>query len=279
MFPEVPEVRLIEDCLDCSLENLSDSSTSGSPGDVRPSQYKQYSPEDRTEAKLSKQDPSETARQTGVPRTTILRDRKQAEERADTRRYLQAEHEEQLLAWILATYKAGFPASDRCVKEKAAAMMERLGVPRRGRMKKWLEEFKQRHSKQFHQIPLHYRHAAAEKALSEESLNEFYARLEWYIKKYKLTAQDIWNMDETGSEMLGSILKVWAPKNAHTATTKALKDKQHMTIVGTIRADGWCIPPLSIVKGTWKTIPRVWRFDGAPEGMRVAHTRKRSSGF
>lgn len=256
---------------------LTDSTHPTAPNSdpaVRATQYRQYSAEDLEAAVKSGLNPSEAASQFGVPRETINRHRQQQQERADNRRYFQAEHEEYLVAWIAAAWKAGFPPTPECVLQKAVAMLHKLGEEPAGSMRHWLHDFSERHSDKLKRISVQYRHKDADKGLSKQSLDDFYDRLYYYITKYKLTDKDIWNMDETGSESLGGEGKVYAPKSAKNAKMKATKDRQHMTICGTIRADGVCIPPLSIVKGKWNTVPRVWRFEGAPEGTRIAFTRE-----
>ena len=252
-----------------------EGSASSNAAKGRPAHYRQnYTPDAMEAAVNSYLNPTAAARDYGVPRQTLTRHREQQQERADNRRYLQAEHEEQLVAWIVAAWKAGFPASDQCVIEKAVAMLDKLGERPTGKMRHWLEGFKQRHSDKLKKIGVQYRHKEAEQALSKESLDDFYGRLWYYIEKYSLTEREIWNMDETSCEMLGGKTKVWAPIHAKKAIMKATKDRQHMTICATVRADGFCIPPLSIVKGNWDTRAIVWRFEGSPEGTRVSFTRE-----
>lgn len=260
--------------MSCSLPQISSERGRRHDPSRRPSHYKDYDPEALQQAVNSPLSPAAAAAEFGVPRSTVQDHRNSGGEQLDHRRYLQEGEEQQLLAWIFSTHAAGFPASDICVKQRALAIMEKAKRERHGDLDKWLANFKERHADALKQIRAKFRHPATEHALSREVLDQFYDRLEWYIVTYKLTAEQIFNMDETGTEMLGGKAKVWVPKDAREASVPGKPDKEHITIATTIRADGQVIPPLVLVKGEWGTIPKVWRLHGAPAGTRLAHTRK-----
>lgn len=174
---------------------------------------------------------------------------------------------------MFLSWRLGFPCTHDDLKAQACKFMRAAGKEPHGDMEHWLTSFLHRHADVTKQLHAQFR-APARYQVTQDALNDFYELVAKLIQHYKLRPEDIYNLDETGTEKLGHRVKVIVPKEAKEAIVCGASLDEHMTWLGTIRADGMVLPPLFIFKGSWKTIPRACRLTGAPEGSRVTYTRK-----
>lgn len=151
------------------------------------------------------------------------------------------------------------------------------GKEPRGKMDHWWEHFRQSHTEVAKLIHVQFR-SPKRFSLSPEAIDGFYNMVRDIVKKYNLTPERIYNLDETGTENLGGRAKALVPKQAKEAIACGFSVTEHVSNLTCIRADGMVMPPLYIFKGSYKTIPRAFRLDGAPEGSRVTYTSTESIG-
>jgi len=92
------------------------------------------------------------------------------------------------------------------------------------------------------------------------------------IHEHSLTADRIWNMDETGFNLSPRLQKVLSQKNTRQVhKTAAGNSNEHISICPTISAAGTYIPPLLIYKGV-KVIEGLLSGPSVPSGTVAAFT-------
>ena len=109
---------------------------------------------------------------------------------------------------------------------------------------------------------------------SSEALREWFALFEKTVAKYHIQPCDIYNMDETGIA-LGACCNQWVLGQSNKKQTylKSPENREWVTIVETIGAQGQLLQPLVIFKGqglqsTWfpKEQHPDWKFAHSPNG-------------
>ena len=97
---------------------------------------------------------------------------------------------------------------------------------------------------------------------------QYFAALEdeMSAKELTLSPARIWNIDETGLTMDHRPRKVMATTGAKHLQSSTSSDREMLTVIGTINADGKCLPPHVIAKG--KTVKALIGFqqEQAPIG-------------
>ena len=90
------------------------------------------------------------------------------------------------------------------------------------------------------------------------------------FKEHSLTADQIWNMDETGFSLSSRLQYVLSKKNTRNVSKVAASSTtDHISAVTTISAAGTFIPPLIIYTGK-RVIENL--LDGAPSGTVMGFT-------
>lgn len=107
------------------------------------------------------------------------------------------------------------------------------------------------------------------RGLSREKVNQFFDLLENQVSEHCLEKkpQNIWNMDESGLQLINKVGKVMAPKGSkavHKITTG--ERGETATIIACCSAEGRFLPPVVIYKG--KNLKMEFQ-DGLPPGSQV----------
>lgn len=267
---------MISKSLPFRLIQAADLPTDDEKTHGRPKHYKQYTPEDAANARDSALNDTQSASAYSVPRTTINHQRNHPHQDDDHRRYLSEREENALAVWIAVMAKYGFPATPNCVKQKAVQIMAKNNKKPHGNMDKWWEGFERRHEKTLHMASVTVRSAKQAAALSPDVLNHYFDLLQHLVDKYGLTAERIFNLDETGVEKLGGRAKVIVPKEMKQPKAIINILSEHITILTCVNAHGDVFPPLFILKGKYNSKTRTYILHGAPEKSWVAFTRKRN---
>ncbi|CBQ71472.1 conserved hypothetical protein [Sporisorium reilianum SRZ2] len=111
----------------------------------------------------------------------------------------------------------------------------------------------------------------------EDDIRQSFGRLQEVITEYKISSNDIFNMDETGFVFgLGGSQCVIVPGGNPASRFKAQPgNRQNATVIEVISSGGQVLPPLIITKGKLHTvseqgrmedIPSTWHFSKGPSG-------------
>jgi len=104
-------------------------------------------------------------------------------------------------------------------------------------------------------------------------IQHYFKALQQIIHEHSLTADRIWNMDETGFNISARLHKVLAQKGTRQVHKVAAgNSNEHISVCPTISAAGTYIPPLFIYKGV-KVIEDLLSGSSVPPGTVAAFTK------
>lgn len=205
-----------------------------------------------------------------VPRTTLRRRLQGCPARLGSRskfRLLLESEEAALIIWIHSMEKRGFPPFLIDVQRMAQTLLSQRPT-NKTIGKNWVYKFIQQHPELDTRLARSY---DAQRAKNEDpkTLAEWFQRFQSTRLQYGIADEDIYNFDETGFAM--GILRLAASKvvvssdTVGRATVIQPGDRKWVTVIETINASGWCLPPFVILDGkvhqsTWYTtgIPHDW---------------------
>jgi hypothetical protein len=190
-----------------------------------------------------------------VPRRTITRMAKRDKDGVQVKKpgpapILTTELEKDLQDWIVAMQRDGFPVSRDAILIKGNEMFHALYGNRRstGNLKRgWLNRFLQRHPLLTTRSSQVIKRVRAE--ATECGLRIFFWELSKHSIERKLTADRIYNMDETGFAQNSKSKKVIAIHGSKNVWSKSVEASFHLTIVACVGADGFVVPPLFVLPG------------------------------
>jgi hypothetical protein len=188
---------------------------------------------------------------------------------------LTKEEEEQLVGYCLNMQRLGFGLTKSSINYTVLEMIHHTSrkypFTDSGPGQAWWKRFLHDHPNISFRKPQALTAARAQKG-NPTIINDHFTKLEDIIHKYKLTAVQIWNMDETGFNITGRLQKVLAKKNARQVHKLAPgNSNEHISVCPTISAAGIFIPPLFIYKGK-RVINNL--LEGAPPGTVMGFTEK-----
>ena len=176
--------------------------------------------------------------------------------------------DEELLSWILIMNDLHLPVSVLALQKKA----ELLILPHNPSFeasKGWIHQLRERHD-----LPLRKRTSLCQRLPSqlENKISSFYFECAKFLKIGKYPFLLIGNMDET------PVFFDIAPKRSFVSTgNKSVtirtsgSEKRHVTVVHTVAADGFILPPMIIFRG--KTNLSI-KYIVAPEGFAIVTHEK-----
>ena len=165
-------------------------------------------------------------------------------------RKLTETEENALIQWIVDLSERGHPVRILHIEHMANQLLsERVG-PGSTVGKSWAQRFVTRND----QIrTIRYRKYDYERALCEdpEKIREWFDLVRNTINKYGITSADMWNFDETGFQMgvLGSATVVTKADSDRRQSYIQAGNREWVTTIEAINAEGQAIPPMIIFKG------------------------------
>jgi hypothetical protein len=168
---------------------------------------------------------------------------------------LSEEQEKLLQSWILEAESNGHPVTNPYVRELAGLISNRSGGPATVGQN-WVSRFIKRHpaikSKVGRKID-----ALRIQNTTPAALTEWFALFKRTQQTHNVKPQHIWNMDETGIA-LGVCKNQWVIGKTSTskAYVKSPEDREWVSIIEAISADGVSIRPVVIFKG--KSLQTSW---------------------
>src|SRR6185369_5692421 len=165
---------------------------------------------------------------------------------------LTVNEENELVGYCLNMQKIGFGLTKAAVNTMVMQILNsqhRKHPFKNSPGKKWWQRFMRDHPVLSFRVPQELFQARAAKDNPIVIQNHFES-LQQMIHEHSLTADRIWNMDETGFNLSPRLQKVLSQKNTRQVhKTAAGNSNEHISICPTISAAGTYIPPLLIYKG------------------------------
>jgi hypothetical protein len=212
-----------------------------------------------------------------VPRTTMRRRKKgikPQEEAQLNNRLLSPIEEEELLRWILAMERRGFPPYVIDVKRLAERLIQRRGDTRRPTSigKQWVYRLLTRHPAVKTRLT-RKKDSQRSRQESPNVIRPWFQRVEDICQQYGIIDGDKYNFDETGFAMglisgSGARKVAGSSENVGRATITQPGSRTWVTSIECENAIGWMIPPFIIVAG--KVHLRYWYEQLLPTDFEVA---------
>lgn len=161
-------------------------------------------------------------------------------------------------AIVLASHQ-GIPYTHDHIREEANAILRgRLGRQYEKVGKRWVDNFLRRHDKRLHTYWSAPLPSVRAKAGNQENIAGYFALVKERIVDPNVSPKCVWSMDETQANPDGSpTQRVVGESGLHRQHQQGLSNKQTITVLVTIGADGSSISPTTVFKG--KKIPVNWK--------------------
>jgi hypothetical protein len=192
-----------------------------------------------------------------VSHTTLIRRRARDKSRRDimaNSRNLTDLEEDVLLKRILSLDSRGFQPRLSDIQEMADRLRIDRDAPRVG--PRWAQRFVQRQPRLITRFRrrIDYQRAKCE---DPKVVQAWFALVQNTIAKYGIQELDIYNFDETGfiMGMLSSAKVVTSSKRRGRPRTKQPGNREWVTVIQSVCADGWVVPSYIVVKGKYHLLP------------------------
>lgn len=175
-----------------------------------------------------------------------------------TKQRLTTAEESILVNLILLAALQGFPKTHRTVAREANAILaNRLGVFRPVG-KNWVDNFLCRHNNALHTFWSRPLSTIRAKAVNPDNLKDFFDMIYKQIVAANVPPELFFAMDETGCPPERNLTqRVIGPKGSHRQHKQGTANKETITVLATICADGSALEPTIIFKG--KNLMAKWR--------------------
>ncbi|GMG16754.1 unnamed protein product [Phytophthora fragariaefolia] len=201
------------------------------------------------------------ARSSSVPLRTLFKKSKElqttgeiTELRRGPKPALSHEQEADVVAWVAGMQRAGFPVGPARVLERVNKIYERLhgattrtGTRFQPLSKGWYRRFLGRHPVLVMRTA--QKIARVRNMVEMDAVRSLFHAIAKRVVELKLSADRVFNMDETSFMPKGTSCKVLALKGSTNVWSKETRPNFHMTVVAAVSAAGAAIPPLIIVPG------------------------------
>ena len=164
---------------------------------------------------------------------------------------LTKEEEEALIHHLEEMVDLGHPLNPSQLKTKVGEMTQsrltpfKQGIPGNS----WLKWFRMRNSHLVLRQPQSLDSKRA-RALCPSNVQRFYTNLESLYTQYHYEAQSIWNIDESGIQAnRNGYTKVFATRGTRNVQVVVPNEREHITILSAISADGGTVPNMYVFKG------------------------------
>jgi hypothetical protein len=187
-----------------------------------------------------------------IPRTTTRRRisgiRPQRGSRA-VNRLLTSTEEETLVQWILSMDRRGMPPRAQAVRQMAGLLLSQRGRAASVGIN-WATRFINRDERLKSKYNRKYDYQRA-KCEDPSLIRPWFQRVQSTIAEYGILTEDIYNFDETGFQMgvIATAKVVTGTDRQGRPRTVQPGNREWVTIIETIGAGGFSIPPLVILEG------------------------------
>ena len=196
----------------------------------------------------------ETARRFNVPESTLRTRLRGTTNRAETRpnsHKLTQIEEKSLKTWILSIDARGAAPRPSMVREMANLLLKKRGSTLIYTVgEKWVYNYTHRHLELKSRFSRRYDYQRA-KQEDPKVIQEWFNRVQATVQQYGILSEDIYNFNETGFAIgLTATAKV-ITRAEYYGRRPVLQpgNREWVTIIKSISASGWALPPTIIFKG------------------------------
>ncbi len=196
-----------------------------------------------------------TGRKVKISKTTVsehYKGRPLKSESAAERSWLNPTEVELVINFALESAERGFPLTPRSLEEhvNTIARARHADFPEGGVGENWTDRFIARHHDRLHVYLSRKIDSKRAQAVNPATHAAWFKLLGDTIEKYNIDPDCIYACDESGF-MLGHHVrqKVIGGKGKRVQYAQHHEDRENITVLPTICADGTCLPPLVIFKG------------------------------
>lgn len=193
----------------------------------------------------------EAARAFEVKRATLtarFNGRKTRKEAHESEKALSFAEERALVDWIKEHARRGIPLHASAVAQHASVICGRTISER------WVQRFRVRHPDLKMKWTSNLEKCRAQ-ALNPTAVSEFYDILEELVDEYKITEENIYNMDEKGIQLgMGKRVRAFVDRDQKSVTQVEDGDRELVTMIECVCADGTAIRPGAVFKGARRNL-------------------------
>lgn len=218
---------------------------------------------------------AETGEVLSLDRTTLMRlaaGCKSISEFNAQKQLLNEEEEDTIVKYLVALGDRGFPLNHRRLKELVDAILkspDRKGPDYEGVGVQWTERFVQRHSDALAMYWSSGLDSKRGRAVNPTANAKWQELLKQLLEEFNIQAEDIYGTDETGfMSGIGQKERVIAGRGKKVQHQQRSGDRETITAISMICADGTSIPPAVIFKG--KAFQVRWKQDNPLEASYVS---------
>lgn len=165
--------------------------------------------------------------------------------------WLSKEETDSVIEYALEVADRGFPLSHKRLKEHVDEIIRgRLGPSFPGVGENWTDRFLTKHSDRLGTYWAHSLDSARGRAVNPANKTKFFNLLGECIEKFNIEEDCVWAADETGIQAsAGTKERVVGGAGKKTQHAQGDGNRENITVMVTICADGSSIPPAVIFKG------------------------------
>jgi hypothetical protein len=167
--------------------------------------------------------------------------------------------EDVLVDAIILASRQGIPYTHDHIWEEANAILKgHCGCQYEKAGKHWVDNFLRRHDERLHTYWSAPLPSVQAKAGNRENIAGYFALVKERIVDPNVSPKRVWSMDETQANPDGTPMqRVVGESGLRLQHQQGLSNKQTITVLVTIGADGSSISPTTVFKG--KKIPATWK--------------------
>ena len=188
-----------------------------------------------------------------------------------TKQKLTPAEEDVLVDAIILASRQGIPYTHNHIREEANAILRsRCGRQYEKVGKCWVDNFLRRHDNRLHTYWSAPLPSVRAKAGNQDNIAGYFELVKELIANPKVTPERVWSMDETQANPDGTpTQRVVGESGLRRQHQQGLSNKQTITVLVTIGANGSSISPTTVFKG--KKIPATWKANNVSKMVYVIY--------
>ena len=176
-----------------------------------------------------------------------------------------------LVEAIILASRQGIPFTHEHIRDEANAILQNRRGDKSEVGKRWVDNFLRRHNDRLHTYWSAPLPSVRAKAGNKENISGYFALIKERISDPKVPPERVWSMDETQANPDGTpTQRVVGESSLRRQHQQGQSNKQTITVLVTIGADGSTISPTVVFKG--KKVFTSWKQDNISKLAYVVHS-------